>query len=436
MDGQPYNGLVMAVAEAGQRVLARSDHPISRKNIDLDAMKVLYRLHSAGYKSFLVGGAVRDLMLGRRPKDFDISTNARPQQIRRLFRNSRIIGRRFRLVHVYFRSGIVEVSTFRRNPSAQGQDGDPEDLLITDDNVFGSPKEDAYRRDFTVNALIYNVADYSVVDYVDGIEDLERAVIRVIGQPDVRFCEDPVRMLRACELAGRLGFSIDRETEAAIRRNRREIQKAAAARLSEETGQILCSGSAEAVLRHAMDVGLLEVFLPEAYKILTVSGDEAEGFQRIPAVLDEMIAAGRELSDAMLLGSLLLPSILLRRRDIEALNQRPIWRSALRSLTQETVESFAARFTLSRAKTEGVERALWSFHRLTERWGSDASRLQFSRRPGFDDALALLEVLVAATGDGEPMLDSWKTIHDKRQESGGQERFETKRRRRRRRRRR
>ena len=426
----------MAVTLAGSKVLARPDHPISRKNIDLDAVKVLHRLHQAGYKSFLVGGAVRDLMLGRSPKDFDVSTDARPQQIRRLFRNSRIIGRRFRLVHVYFRSGIVEVSTFRRNPVRQEQESGRGELLITDDNVFGNPKEDAYRRDFTVNALIYDVADYSVVDYVGGIEDLERAVIRVIGDPDLRFCEDPVRMLRACELSGRLDFSIDPETEAGIRRHRREIEKAAPARLSEEIGEILRSGSAEPILRQAMDVGLLEVFLPEAYKILTVGGEEAEGFQRIPSVLDEMMADGRKLSDSVLLGSILLPTILLRRRDIEALNQRSIWRSALRSLTQETVEGFAVRFTLSRAKTEGVQEVLWCFHRLSERWGSAASKLQFSRHPGFDDALTLLEILVLATGEGRDLLESWQRIQEVRRESGSAQKPASRQRRRRRRRRR
>lgn len=426
----------MAVPPASPTVLARPDHPISRKNIDLDAMKVLHRLQNAGYKSFLVGGAVRDLMLGRQPKDFDISTDARPQQIRRLFRNSRIIGRRFRLVHVYFRSGIVEVSTFRRNPVAKDQEGGAGDLLITNDNVFGSPREDAYRRDFTVNALIYNVADFTVVDYIDGLEDLQSQTIRVIGEPDVRFCEDPVRMLRACEMSGRLGFSIEPETETSICQNRLEIEKASPVRLSEELGQILRSGSAEAILRRAMDVGLLEVFLPEAYRILTVGDAEARGFQRIPLILDGMIAEGRNLSDSLLLGTLLLPSILLRRRDIEALNQRPIWRSALRTLTQETVSSFADRFTLSRARSEGMEQVLWSFHRLGERWGSAASKLQFARQQGFDDALTLLEVLVQATGEGESMLESWKAIQETRGEPGGRIRSGGRQRRRRRRRRR
>ena len=404
----------MADPTDGSRVLARSEHPISRKQIDLNAIKVLYRLHHAGYAAYLVGGAVRDLMLNRRPKDFDISTNARPQEIRRLFRNSRIIGRRFRLAHVYFRDGIIEVSTFRRNPDRQAQAAGPGEMLITDDNVFGTPKEDAFRRDFTVNALIYDIADFSVVDYVSGIDDLEQAVIRVIGDPDLRFREDPVRMLRACEMAGRLDFSIDPEAVSAIRRNVGEIEKASPVRLSEEIGQILHSGSAAPILRLARDVGLLEVFLPEAYGVLTVEDQAAVGFQRIPEILDHMTSGGRKLSESVLLGSLLLPWILLRRRDIEALNQRSIWRSALRTLTEDSVAAFAERFMLARAKAEGVHQVLWAFHRLGERWPSAASRMQFARQPGFDDALALLEIMVSATGSGNDTLEAWQQVQDVR----------------------
>jgi poly(A) polymerase len=153
------------------RILGRPDHTISRSNIDDNALKVLHRLHRARRLGYMVGGAVRDLLLDRKPKDYDIATDARPPEVRRLFRNSRIIGRRFRLAHVYFKEGIVEVATFRRDPDPGAQQGADGELLITDDNVFGTPEEDAFRRDFTVNALFYNIADYSVIDYVDGIED-------------------------------------------------------------------------------------------------------------------------------------------------------------------------------------------------------------------------------------------------------------------------
>lgn len=403
-----------AVDQARPIILARSEHPISRRNIDVGALKVLYRLHQAGFKGYLVGGAVRDLMLGRRPKDFDVSTDARPQQIRRLFRNSRIIGRRFRLAHIYFREGTVEVSTFRRPPDPEAQGSAPDELLITDDNVFGTPQQDACRRDFTVNALFYDIGDFSVIDFVGGIADLEQRVIRAIGEPSVRVCEDPVRMLRACELSGRLEFAVEPKTEAAIRTHRREIEKASPARLGEEIGQILLSGSAQRVLRLAMDVGLLEVFLPEAYTLLTVDRQEARGFQRIPEVLDHFVDQGTSLSEPALLGALLLPAVLLRRHDVEALNQRPIRRSALRQLINDAVEQLALRFSLSRTKSDGVRQALWSFQRLGERWGSAASRLQFATQPGFDDALILLEVMVAATGEGQEQLEEWRRIRANR----------------------
>ena len=183
------------------RILGRAEHPISRKNIDANALKVLSRLTQSGHKAYLVGGSVRDLMLGRTPKDFDAATDAGPNQARRIFRNSRIIGRRFRLVHVFFHDGIVELATFRRDPDPDEQASAPGDLLITSDNVFGTPREDAFRRDFTVNALFYDVSTFSVIDYVGGIDDLEAGIIRTIGDPEVRFSEDPVRMMRAWSIS-------------------------------------------------------------------------------------------------------------------------------------------------------------------------------------------------------------------------------------------
>jgi hypothetical protein len=190
------------------RILPRSQHNLSRSLIDPDAVKVMYRLVRHGYKAYLVGGSVRDLLLGRIPKDFDVATDARPAEIRRLFRNCRVIGRRFRIVHVFFRGNkIIEVSTFRRNPEDGGQqDGETEDLARKGDNAFGEPHEDAFRRDFTINGLFYDISTFSILDYVGGIDDLRIGVIRTIGDPDERFREDPVRMLRAVRHAARTGF--------------------------------------------------------------------------------------------------------------------------------------------------------------------------------------------------------------------------------------
>ena len=431
----PYNESVSASKSGRPLILSRAEHPVSRSDVDINAIKVLYRLHHGGYKSYMVGGAVRDLMLGRRPKDFDVSTSARPQQIRRLFRNSRIIGRRFRLAHVYFRDGIVEVSTFRRDPDPDAQGSGQSELLITDDNVFGSPEEDAYRRDFTINALFYDISDFSVIDWVDGVEDLRRRQIRVIGDAEVRFQEDPVRMLRACELAGRLDFDIEETAQAAIRSHGREVEKASPARLTEEIFDLLRSGSSNAILQWMMSLGLLEVFLPEAYLVLSAREHGAGEFESIPSVIDDMVARGDKLSDAVVFGALLLPSVLLRRRDVEAVNQRPVHRTALRELTSEVLAPFVTRFALSRQRTDQLHQAIWAFHRFAERWKSAGDRIRFSNHPGFDDALTLLEIMVGATGEGQSNLDLWRKIQEKRPERPDRAKVRKPRRRRRRRRR-
>src|SRR5229473_7519722 len=235
-------------------VVARSEHSISRRDIDPDALKVLYRLHEHGYTAYLVGGSVRDLLLGRRPKDFDIGTSAHPHQVKRLFRNCWIIGRRFRLAHVKFGNKVIEVATFRRQ-LAPGEEIVAEGVpapdpttpegqhLIHHDNTFGTPEEDAFRRDFTINALAYDISTFSVIDYVGGLEDLRAGIVRSIGDPDVRLNEDPVRMLRAIAIAARLDFTIEPTLLDAIRTHRHEISKSSMARLLEEYYKILRAGS-------------------------------------------------------------------------------------------------------------------------------------------------------------------------------------------------
>src|SRR5881628_2603558 len=229
-------------AMAAPRIVPRAEHPISRRDIDPDALKVLYRLRQFDYIAYLVGGSVRDLILGRHPKDFDIGTSAHPYQVKKLFRNCWIIGRRFRLAHVRFGQKVIEVATFRRQvePGEEVvQDGvpapDPHSPqgahLIHHDNTFGTPEEDAFRRDFTINALFYDIGTFSVIDYVDGLADLRNGVVRSIGDPDVRLREDPVRMIRARALASRLEFTIEPGLLEAIRANRHEITKSSPPRL-------------------------------------------------------------------------------------------------------------------------------------------------------------------------------------------------------------
>src|SRR6202048_4725675 len=264
------------------RIVPREEHPISRRDIDPDALKVLYRLRQGEYTAYLDGGSVRDLLLGRHPKDFDIGTSAHPYQVKKLFRNCWIIGRRFRLAHVKFGQKVIEVATFRRQlqPGEEAMSGPaaahtaetdaaPEvndAHLIRRDNTFGTPEEDAFRPDFTVNALFYDIATFSIIDYVNGMEDLEARLVRSIGEPEVRFLEDPVRMLRAVALAARLDFTIDPPVLEGIRLHRHLIATSAPPRLLEEYYKILRSGFAEKTFRGLAHAGLLEPISAELHQ--------------------------------------------------------------------------------------------------------------------------------------------------------------------------
>jgi poly(A) polymerase len=295
------------------RIIPRPDHIISRANIDPDALKILIRLRKNGHIAYLVGGGVRDLLLERAPKDFDISTSAHPAQIKKLFRNCFIIGRRFRLCHIRFGRKVIEVSTFRRQATSDG-----DDPLIQRDNTFGTPEEDAFRRDFGVNALFYDVASFSVIDYVGGLKSLEKREMCAIGDPVVRFAEDPVRMLRAVSLACRLDFSIERNTLEGLRATRGEITKSSPARILEEFYKILRQGAARKTFESLHETGLLAYLLPEASKALDEGGERLLGSL---ARLDAYRNAGRatggegdELTNPLLMGTLLVPlGVSLRR---------------------------------------------------------------------------------------------------------------------------
>src|ERR1700688_3166027 len=256
-------------AHTEPRILERSEHPVSRRDIDPRVLKVLYRLIQAGHAAYLVGGGVRDLMLARRPKDFDVATSAHPQQVRDLFRNSRLIGRRFRLVHVFFGPHNIEVATFRRRAEDVPESEDP---LIRHDNTFGTPEEDAFRRDFTINSLFYNPRTFHVIDYTGGVADLEARLIRTIGDPEVRMREDPVRMLRAVRFAAKLGFEIEPATRAAIERHREDLLNASVPRLVEETYKTLGQPAAAHALVLMEELGLLEHVIPILAKHLKARG--------------------------------------------------------------------------------------------------------------------------------------------------------------------
>lgn len=396
------------------KILARPEHSISRKLISAGAVKVLYRLKNAGYKGYMCGGAVRDLMLGGQPKDFDVCTDAEPGDLRRLFRNARIIGRRFRLAHVIFQDGVVEVSTFRRTPDPEEQKGEDGDLLITSDNAFGTPEEDAFRRDFTINALFYNIADFSVIDYVGGTEDLEAGLIRVIGDPDLRFREDPVRMLRACEFAGRLGFTIEASTQEAIQRHCEDLRRAAPPRLTEELMQLLKSGYAGASMQWMLELGLLDVLLPELVAMIAAAERGAGNFSGILPTLDAMATDESEVPDQVLLAAMLLPRILLERFEIERRNGRWMPVPAYLEIVREAMTSFLERFSIANFKRTLVTHVLEGFHRLCSDGWTQAQRVRFASKSYFDDALLLFEIVVRATGDGHQVLKQWRTAQRQR----------------------
>ena len=402
------------------RIVPRSEHAVSRSRIQKEALKVLYRLQEAGYLAYMVGGSVRDLLLGRQPKDFDIATDAKPQEVRRVFRNARIIGRRFRLVHILFGDVVVEVSTFRSEPrvaapTAPGGGAPPAaELLITSDNNFGTAVEDAFRRDFTVNALFYNIADFSILDYVGGMADLERSVLRTIGDPQVRFREDPVRMLRACELAGRLDFTIEASSQAAIHELRQELTKASPARVSEELVALLRCGSAGKAMQWMLDLGVLEVLLPEAYAMVQASERGLGDFGKILPTLDRKIAAGRAASDGGLLAALLLPGVLLRRYDIEALSRKALRRDQLAALVDEVSAPFLKRFALSRIRSQQTTDALKGFLRLCEPHRTAGERHLAVTKSWFPDALWLFELLAEATAEGFEEFVQWQAAARRR----------------------
>ncbi|MFO7734427.1 MAG: hypothetical protein R6X21_12385 [Candidatus Aminicenantes bacterium] len=305
-------------------ILDRGRHSISRRNIDPDALKVLYRLSNHGFTAYLVGGAVRDLLLGRRPADFDIGTNARPNQIKKLFRNAFLIGRRFRLAHIKFHGGkTIEVSTFRRKPDPEELEAECDDEAPAEDRAedpaddpehedapppgrrsgrpplkpiaFGTPREDAFRRDLTINALFYDIATYSVIDYVGGLEDLELRRIRIIGDPDESYTEDSVRIWRVLRHAARLGFSIEERTAAAIPRHRERLAVCAGSRLFEELNKDIKTGNSRPFFEAARAHGVLPLVLG-GFGAFYERDDAA--FSRLTALLaahDTAVASGAPL---------------------------------------------------------------------------------------------------------------------------------------------
>ncbi len=407
-------------------ILPRSAHTISRRDIDPAALKVLYKLHEHNYVAYLVGGSVRDLLLNRRPKDFDIGTSAHPHQIKKLFRNCWIIGRRFRLAHVKFGPKTIEVATFRRQVepgqltvetettvpapddviapdemlpaeiAAEGTDPDAvagrprRDSLLHRDNTYGTPEEDAFRRDFTVNALFYDIGTFAIIDYVGGLEDLDARLIRCIGDPEVRFLEDPVRMLRAVVLAARLQFQIDEPIIDAIAAQRHEIARSAPARLLEEYYKILRSGHAEQALRQLRATSLLKEITPEL-----ASAPDAlwESVARLDRYRAQFEAAPESLTNAILAGTLLIPVGLAGRR--QRFSADPLERRVELGI-----------LPIARRDVERLHQILTSQPKLLDIQAPQRAQRGLLHRSTFDEALTWLDI----HGERPDVVAHWRAI--------------------------
>jgi poly(A) polymerase len=369
------------------KVIPRDQHCISRKHISDSALKVMARLRGQGHQAYLVGGAVRDLLLGGHPKDFDIATDATPEEVHGLFRNSRIIGRRFRIVHVRFGREIIEVTTFRGhhdNGDDQAAPGSGSHArrsasgLLLRDNVFGTLEEDAVRRDLTVNALYYDAGSFEVFDHVHGIEDLQRRAICIIGDPEERYREDPVRMLRVVRFAAKLDFDIDERTARAIPKCARLLNEIPAARLFDEFLKLFLSGYGAATLEHLLRHDLLQYLFPETSELL-LRDDHALALVRAAmANTDQRIAEDKPVTPAFILAALLWPAA--SRLAVQLEHRGDPSMPAMHSAAQQTIAEATQRISIPRRFSQPM-REIWEFQlRLQRRQGKKAAELVGHRR--------------------------------------------------------
>ncbi len=398
------------------QIIPRKEHRISRKQISPNALRTLYRLYEHGFTAYLVGGCVRDLLLGRTPKDFDIATNATPTQIKRLFRNCRLIGRRFRLAHLHFRDEILEVATFRRAalPSDAAEIEETghhhhvkdKDGMLLRDNLFGNPEEDALCRDFTVNALAYNLADFSVIDYSTGLSDLRQRLIRPIGDPYVRFTEDPVRMLRAVRFSASHGLAVEPTTWETIRVLAPIISRVSPARLYEEIQKVFLLGHARSSINLLMESGLLAALFPGLSRWIDGSSPRLALLQGNLEYLDQLWRSGTPPSPpfflAILFGPLLEEDAVERRR--EGIPYQQALDLACASFLQEALKTVTIPGKISTLLRD-ILALQPSLHRMPPR--RPASLM---KRPGFTDALAYLRLTSETRKENRTPLKWWDTF--------------------------
>jgi poly(A) polymerase len=421
---QPFHPQAANVSESGitqnhsePTIIPRSAHNISRASISPNALKVLYRLKDAGYQAHLVGGGVRDLLLGREPKDFDIATDAHPEKVRELFRNCRLIGRRFRLAHVMFGREIIEVATFRAFQEA-GQDVSRQhvdaDGRIVRDNAYGTIEEDAFRRDFTVNALYYNIADFSIIDYTGGVADIEAGKLRLIGDPETRYREDPVRMLRAVRFATKLGFRLEPRTEAQLTRLAPLLADIPPARLFDEMLKLFLGGAALANFEMLRHYNLFEQLFPFTEQSL------AHEENHFPLTLinrgmentDARIEQGKPVTPAFLFAVFLWEPVRERAARLEAEGQHPA--QAMQHASAQIISEQAAIMATPRRFSLPM-REIWMLQlRLEQKGGRRSQRVL--AHPRFRAAYDFL-LLRCESGEVPGEVGAWWTAaQESRQE--------------------
>lgn len=394
----------------GPNTLLSGQHPLSPKNISPGAKKVVEQLNSDGFDAYLVGGCVRDLMMGLKPKDFDVATNATPEQVNSLFRRSRIVGRRFQIVHVRMGSEVIEVTTFRANhqtgkrnhhdkarSSAKG--------MLLRDNIFGSIDEDASRRDFTMNAVYYHPQDNSLYDYASGLQDIEQRLIRMIGNPSERYREDPVRMLRALRFSAKLGFHLEENTATAINETHALLADIPAARLFDEVLKLFMHGHALAVFRLLREYQLFGVLFPATEAAFTQDpGYYLKFIEQALVNTDKRIRSGKRVTPAFLFAALLWPALKEAEQQHAQQGESPVY--ALQQAASEITARQCQQITIPRRFSLPM-REIWELQlRLPKRGGNQAFKLMDNRRfrAGYDFLLLREDV-----GEIEPGLGQWWT---------------------------
>jgi len=384
-----------------QKTYPLEHHKLSVDKIDKDALYVMEKLQANGYVAYLVGGSVRDLLLNRKPKDFDISTSAQPEEIKKLFRSCILIGKRFRLAHIRFGRKILEVSTFRA--------GDVEaDTLITRDNTWGSPEQDVLRRDFTINGLFYDSSTQTIIDYVGGMPDIEKKHLRTIGQPFIRFRQDPVRMIRLLKFQARFGFTVDQEARIALLENRAEITKSSPARILEELLRMLESGTASPFLRLMAEHGLLQLILPMIGSFM-----ETEEGEEILSYLQEVDTTFHSLDKPLLQRSILMSCLvypIFQKRIKERFAEReklPHLGEIFAEANTLVHETFHAFLHIPKRLRAGIVSILTTQYRLTPLEKKSFRRIRIPHDPDFPLALQFLELRSCLEPALQKIYEEW-----------------------------